>query len=112
MISDLFIDRSESRRRIVKELGFGSYQKYLEGWLWFKIRGTVYRAKGGQCVVCGGPANEVHHDRYTRANLSGRSLVGLHPMCHFCHDAIHHDDDRRKLTLHETNARLKARMRR
>jgi hypothetical protein len=81
-LSDLFIDRSDSRTRIVKELGFASYQKYLASPLWQRIKRSAYFHVGA-----------------------------FYPICRRCHETIHFDENRRKLSLAETDKRLKYMMR-
>ena len=104
-MSELFIDRSDSRTRIVKELGYSSYQKYCESDLWKRIKAEVF-AISPACCICNAPPFTVHHDFYSRPNLSGKSLKGLYPICKRCHDTVHFDENRKKVSPTQARKRL------
>jgi len=72
--------------RLARELGFWCYKDYLASELWQDIRSRLLPA---ECRRCGGPANQVHHKKYTLENMSGESLKGLMPVCQPCHGKMH-----------------------
>lgn len=75
--------RYEAYRRrnlILKALGFDSYQSYLVSDLWKQIRAAKLKMDGA-CYACFRPANQVHHKRYTVANLKGLTLGNLMSVC-------------------------------
>jgi hypothetical protein len=94
------------RNAICRDLGYNSYEGYTRGSLWKKIRQKVFVECGSVCIKCGDTAFQIHHSEYTRANLSGVSVEGLHPVCGSCHYAAEFDESGRKNTLAEANERL------
>lgn len=98
--------KPHSRRLgVIEQMGFRSYKAYTNSALWRGIRGKVLESDG-QCCKCRGPANQVHHSRYTAENLSGRSLEFLHSVCCSCHQTAHFKFNGDKRTLAETNREL------
>lgn len=69
---------------VLRQAGFKGYCDYLKSSLWAEIRARVLAACERRCV-CGKEANEAHHERYTQANLLGKSLDGLQGLCGSCH---------------------------
>lgn len=88
------------RNRLLLSMGFGSYQEYLRSPLWQGIRRAVLHGRPA-CVRCGGRSALAHHVRYTRENLSGRSMDGLVPMCWDCHREIEFGPDGAKRSPRE-----------
>jgi rRNA maturation protein Nop10 len=82
----------KSRRKVLKRLGFKSYQAYLASPLWRSVREQVYALKGDRCTICGSPATELHHNRYHRKDLLGLTLDNIHPLCRECHEEIEFDN--------------------
>jgi len=81
----------DKRDRRLVELGFGTYQNYLNSPVWFKIRDTVLVKRENQCFFCQGRATEVHHLRYTKNVLLAVNkyyLSGLCATCRGCHQLI------------------------
>lgn len=77
---------------LLRSLGFGSYSEYLASPLWRSIRQRVYEAKGRVCVSCEiNAAEDIHHDRYDRDTLVGKTLKYLRPLCRHCHEIVHGD---------------------
>jgi len=76
-----------SRNELLKKLGLGpSYQQdYLKSSLWKSIRRRQLNSNPN-CCRCNDPAEEVHHSMYSRENLLGLSLTGLHSICRHCHE--------------------------
>lgn len=98
-----------ARNRILVRLGFADYAAYLASPLWRKIRRralTDGRGERRQCR-CGEPAEQIHHARYTEANLTGRSLKGLVPACDACHRKAEWNDRGEKLPPDEATQRLR-----
>jgi hypothetical protein len=93
------------RQGYLRDLGFGAYLDYLESDLWRSIRERVF-AESRECFACGRYATQVHHERYTPENLSGRSLAGLWRVCGSCHHLAEFSKDGSKRTLQEANAWL------
>ncbi len=95
------------------ELGFESYQEYLESDLWASIRaramkryGKGRRGKRRRCWVCLSPwvATQVHHVVYTRNNLKGFTVTNLKPVCDLCHGTAEFLGSK-KLSAEETRQR-------
>lgn len=77
---------------LLQSLGFDSYSAYLASPLWRSIRRRVYEAKGRVCLACEiNAADDIHHDRYDRDTLMGRTLKHLRPLCRHCHEVVHRD---------------------
>lgn len=74
---------------ILHLLGFKSYGAYLGSRMWRKIRSRVLRAARYRCHFCPGRAWQIHHTKYTYANLSGESVEHLFAVCEPCHKAQH-----------------------
>lgn len=74
-----------SRNHTLKELGFDSYKDYLKSRLWKKIRSKIMNRANYVCEICQSHATEVHHSRYHRNDLLGKTLKFLHPLCGDCH---------------------------
>lgn len=78
----------QSRAWFLKKLGFRSYGDYLASDLWKQVRERVFEIKGRECFLCGKPATQAHHSRYHEADLVGRKLKYIHPVCGKCHEEI------------------------
>lgn len=97
MSGEVVLQRAENSRRafyvLLRELGFRSYAEYLASPLWRSIRQRVYEAKGRVCLACEiNIAEDIHHDRYDRDTLMGRSLKHLRPLCRHCHEIVHGEE--------------------
>jgi hypothetical protein len=71
--------------------GSESYQSYLSGELWHKIRVRTLARSGGKCECCGKTATQVHHRDYRPRVLRGDDLLPLVSICKQCHELIHRD---------------------
>lgn len=102
----LYSGRSyESRQVALNELGFTSYKAYLESALWRRVRSKVYAVKGNYCYLCNEPANAVHHNRYHKNDLTGKTLRNLFPICGKCHESIEFSKRKhKKMPLHHAKA--------
>ncbi len=85
-----------SRNAILKLMGYQDYAAYLASNLWDEIRYQVMRGSIGRCCMCGREAQQVHHNRYDRATLEGKSRKELHAICDACHRRIEFDGDRKR----------------
>lgn len=92
---------------VLRAYGFASYAEYLQSNTWQTVRQQVLVNTTCHCG-CGQTANQVHHKRYTEANLVGASTKGMIAICAGCHHAIEFVEDR-KAKLHEANSQLRER---
>lgn len=93
------------RNRVLKSMGFSSYQAYLDSDLWKTIRDKVL-VDDARCVCCGVLATQVHHEKYRKKDLEGRCLSFLHPVCGRCHTVMEFDDDE-KMNVKQANKRMR-----
>lgn len=77
-----------SRDQILRGMGYNSYQEYLKSDLYALIRRKVFAQKGANCRVCSKQATELHHNRYSRKELTGKSVKFINPICRECHEKI------------------------
>lgn len=95
-----------TRKFVLKELGFNSYQQYLESDLWREIRANVLKANS-KCQVCTKDADIVHHKSYTKMTMMGLKPSELVPLCNSCHYKIEFEFGE-KTTLDEADRRLRS----
>lgn len=76
-----------ARNRILKALGFASYEAYLASRLWASIRHHQL-VEHPECWGCGVAAKEVHHGNYREETLRGICTKALYSICNRCHRAI------------------------
>lgn len=81
----------DARDRVLRDLGYKSYDAYLHSHDWAVIRRRVLCLDRGLCRCCGGPATEVHHSAYNSWALRGIDLSCLHSICHQCHEMVEFD---------------------
>lgn len=72
------------RARSLRAIGVASYKKYRAGDLWRKIRARILQ-QHPECEVCGRPAVQVHHAKYSIPVLRGENLRPLYAVCRGCH---------------------------
>jgi hypothetical protein len=72
------------RNAALAKLGFSSYKVYLLSSIWKDIRKRVL-LQNTRCRACGKKATQVHHNRYSVADLNGKRLDNLIPVCGGCH---------------------------
>lgn len=86
------MDEYAERNEILYELGYRDYKHYLRSRLWKAIREQVLERDSHTCYGCGRDDDritiQVHHGKYTRANLSGQVLEHLYTVCARCHKWI------------------------
>lgn len=90
--------RRPRKPRPFAAVGFQRRANYYKSNIWYNLRREVFEAKGEQCVLCRGLATQVHHSRYKVADLLGKTLEHLHPICRPCHQDIEFDGDRKRTT--------------
>lgn len=100
----------QSREFYLSSIGFSSYSEYLASPVWRALRKKVYAEKGRSCVLCGGDATELHHNRYHANDLTGETTRFIVPICRGCHESIEFDGSR-KVTLEEAADRFVERRR-
>jgi hypothetical protein len=93
------------RDRVLTEMGYSSYKEYLAGKVWSEIRIRQIK-KQSWCTGCGRKACQVHHLRYDKATLSGKSSRFIVSICDKCHRQIEFDEYNNKLSLRKANERL------
>ena len=91
-----------TRQRVLRKLGFASYQEYLASDLWKGIRERVLADANHTCRLCGRRATQVHHTRYNPATMRGMRLNELVPVCGRCHKDAEFEHDE-KATLETAN---------
>lgn len=97
-----FVSRAyRARAYALKSMGFESYQDYLQSSLWKQIRRRALDRDGGKCCVCGGTANQVHHQTYSIDVLTGKNIRPLKSLCDACHRGVEFKDDGRKRDIRE-----------
>lgn len=87
------------RDELLRSQGFASYGVYLASTLWASIRLCAFKIWGKRCVLCNRRATQIHHSSYTKANLFGETVSGLHPVCSVCHRRVEFDEAGNKLTM-------------
>ena len=97
----------EGRGSVLAEMGFTSYQQYLESPLWSAIRKRHLKVMHYSCQICKDRANQVHHRQYRMVDLQGETSKQLVAICQNCHRWIEFDDDGTKLMdSNQINSRL------
>jgi hypothetical protein len=98
-----------AREQNLRDIGFSSYSAYLESPTWKGIRRKVWRIKGSVCTLCNRTATQLHHNRYSHADLLGADFRFIHPLCEPCHKAIEFNDGTKR-QLHEVKAEFERRL--
>ncbi len=77
------------RNSILKEMGFSTYEEYLNSDHWRQIRAkAAQNPHYKKCNICGSSKNlNLHHTRYTRIN--GTTLANLVMLCREHHIITH-----------------------
>lgn len=72
------------RNKVLRGLGFASYEEYLASPLWAEISRRKLDSEGRRCYACGKTATQVHHGDYDRETLRGPlKVVGVDGKCYF-----------------------------
>lgn len=88
-----------------KQLGFATYQDYLNSPLWKGIRARVLIRDGNKCRLCQRNAEQVHHRAYDYATMSGCCIDRLISICESCHHDIEFTKEN-KNTVKQTERKL------
>jgi rubrerythrin len=96
----------KERDHTLMDIGFDSYQQYLDSRLWKEIKQKVFELRGNICKVCCKEADILHHRHYHKDVLLGRSYSGLVPLCNGCHYKIEFTSQKVKRSLDKANDRL------
>lgn len=96
------------RDKYLQEIGFNSYQEYLNSDLWKSIRIRVFKKKGHICIGCNNQATILHHQVYSKSALEGRKghIDSILPICASCHNKIEFSKDGCKLDMHDVHREL------
>ncbi len=94
----------QKRDKVLRRLGYGSYQEYLLSDHWQKIRSKVLK-QFPDCLICGVPAWQIHHASYDRLTMDGKRFDALAPLCGECHNRIEFNGDKKR-GMHEVNQKL------
>lgn len=84
-----------ARDALLLMMGYLSYQAYLKSALWASIREKVL-ADAKECHLCRDVPTQIHHTRYDRPTLLGRSYKYLIPICVPCHRFIEFQGPRKR----------------
>ena len=63
--------------------------EYLKSDEWKRKRYVVLKRDNWQCVHCGAPATQVHHNKYARKNIGKEPIEWLESVCKSCHESQH-----------------------
>jgi len=83
------------RDQSLKQMGFSTYDDYLESSLWKRIRSGKLK-KHNTCFCCKNKATCVHHMCYDILTLKGKSDHKLLTMCESCHLDIEFTENGKK----------------
>ena len=90
------IRQFSKRNRILKDIGYETYQDFLKSAEWITTKDEIARrVKKGKliysaCWCCGSKDNlQLHHLKYNKLNLSGGIGGYLRMVCNNCHEIIH-----------------------
>lgn len=83
------------RNKILIGMGYKNYKDYLESRLWIKTRLKVLTRDKFKCRICGNFGGNIHHLRYDRATLLGKSIKGMITLCGECHKYIEFEDGKK-----------------
>ena len=90
-----------SRNQWLYRMGYNSYKQYLKTSKWQKIRLRVAEMFNNQCAVCQSTGHVVHHDRYHKDDLLGKTTDYLYLVCNDCHLKIEFNENGRKNTMEQ-----------
>ena len=86
----------EARRQIRRDY----YRNdYLKSEAWQRKRYLVLKRDNWKCVVCGGGATQVHHNRYAKRRIGNEPINWLISVCGTCHESLHKSRKRKSTGL-------------
>lgn len=94
------------RKRLLSDLGYSTYQEYLAGDDWKRIRNRKL-LRFPDCLICSRKSSQVHHMDYEYETLLGLRTYSLITICDACHLLIEFDGDGKKRDLKEANKELR-----
>lgn len=94
----------KQRNDWLKELGYSSYQEYLQSEDWRAIRERILH-RDPECVLCRCPSTQVHHFSYHYKVLLGLQPRLLFGICEQCHHEVEFNG-KEKRTLEESQEYL------
>jgi hypothetical protein len=85
----MFVSYHE-RNVVLKEMGFRSYQEYLDSELWSIIRKNILSRDAHFCrgKLCNSRSTLVHHLSYNKPTLLGEAPFALITLCKDCHRKV------------------------
>lgn len=89
----------KDRNVLLLQLGYNSYDEYLQSPLWYGIRKRGFEYHGKVCMLCKGTAVALHHIGYGMDVLTGKCLDSLAPLCNECHVKVEFRTNGNKRTL-------------
>jgi len=84
-----------TRQTLIEELGFDTFEQFEDSTLWQQIENKVLQKKN-RCRFCEYKAHTMIYMVYTRDNIKGKSLYGIHPICKYCNERLIYTDDGHK----------------
>ena len=97
----------QDRNSTLKELGYSSYQEYLNSDFWKSLRDRLLAFYKFKCRACRKPTHTIHHVSYDRDTLLGVNTRFLVPLCGGCHLKVEFSIDGDKLTLKKAYVKYK-----
>jgi|SRR6185369_13782976 len=97
----------KERNLLLNELGFASYEEYLQSDLWKSISERVWIAFGTRCKFCGQEATCLHHISYGREVLTGKRIDLIVPLCNSHHYKVEFDRKGNKRSLAESQTQFR-----
>jgi len=83
-------ERQEAERREEWQTAYG---EYLRSDKWKRVRQRVFKRAEYKCEFCGGPAEQVYHERYPksfgRMSFKRENMSYLKAICRDCHRKQH-----------------------
>ena len=95
----------KERNKMLKELGYNSYDDYRASITWTRIKGKILGIDT-KCAICDKPNCVTHHRSYSKEVLLGEDMTQLIPLCRECHKDVEFFKDGSKRMMDEVEARL------
>ncbi len=95
-----------ARNHLLRQMGYSSYEEYLNSPLWASVRAAALKLHGRKCLICGKKHQCIHHRSYSRKVLEGLDLSALAPLCLDCHRRVEFTPDGTKRDFYPAQAAL------
>jgi hypothetical protein len=85
-----------------KDLGFSSYDEYLQSQHWYLVnRAYDESTLPKYCYICDNPNYVLHHEGYDELGqeLARGHLQHMVPLCQDCHEKVHFDEYGEKIPM-------------